>query len=418
MPQQYLSRFGPECAESDAGLTKGGSKNKTKNSNKNSNKNLRKNSNKNTKKGGSLASQEAFGKRYCPINGDLPTQSNTVQKGGAAGYTTNVNDMIAGMPAIDKYSTCCPPNIQGGIVPVEGNCGGSMTGGAKKKKTTSKKIVPKKTNTSSTKKTASKKKKTSTAKKTSVKDSGLVKAVRKSFDDILRMLKTSSKKMKGGAQEGGSLLTKPLQLLGTLLAPLGKERLASMVVLLALNRLMMVGGSSHDEMNYNSHGGFMKTLMVMPKTDLLVLAALLLVDHLVNKKSSQKGGFMTAELSKLLAPLGTTALTSTALVVALNDIFSKSEKSKKMRGGNPMLGELSSALTGINMNMSLVALVLFLLNEMVVTKKSRTTKGGTMQLSSLVTQLQHLLAPYGATSLITTGTLVGVSQLGKKKSKK
>ena len=410
MPQEYLSRFGPECAKSDAGLTKGGSKNKTKNSNKKSNKNV--------KKGGSLASQEAFGKRYCPINGDLPTQSNTVQKGGAAGYTTNVNDMIAGMPAIDKYSTCCPPSVQGGIVPVEGNCGASMTGGAKKKKTTTKKSATKKPKTSSTKKTDPKKKKTSTAKKTTVKDNGLVKAVRKSFDDILKMLKTSSKKKKGGAQEGGSLLTKPLHLLGTLLAPLGKERLASMVVLLALNRLMMVGGGSHDEMNYNSHGGFMKTLMVMPKTDLLVLAALLLVDHLVNKKSAQKGGFMTAELSKLLAPLGTTALTSTALVVALNDLFSKSEKSKKMRGGNPMLGELSTVLTGTNMNMSLVALVLFLLNEMLVTKKSRTTKGGNMQLSSLVTQLQHLLAPYGATSLITTGTLVGVSQLSKKKSKK
>lgn len=404
MPQEYLSRFGPECAKSDAGLTKGGSKNTNKN--------------KNVKKGGSLASQEAFGKRYCPISGDLPTQSNTVQKGGAAGYTTNVNDMIAGMPAINKYSTCCPPNVQGGIVPVQGNCGTSMSGGAKKKKTTTKKTATKKTKTATTKKTAPKKKKTSTAKKTTVKDSGVVKAVRKSFDDILKMLKTSSKKKKGGAQEGGSLLTKPLQLLGTLLAPLGKERLASMVVLLALNRLMMVGGGSHDEMNYNSHGGFMKTLMVMPKTDLLVLAGLLLVDHLVNKKSAQKGGFMTAELSKLLSPLGTTALTSTALVVALNDLFSKSEKSKKMRGGNPMLGELSKVLTGTNMNMSLVALVLFLLNEMLVTKKSRTTKGGTMQLSSLVTQLQHLLAPYGATSLITTGSLVGVSQLGKKKSKK
>ena len=400
MPQEYLSRFGPECVKSDTGLTKGGSKNK--NSNKN----------KNIKKGGSLASQEAFGKRYCPISGNLSTQSNTVQKGGAAGYTTNVNDMIAGMPSINKYSTCCPPNVQGGVVPIEGNCGASMSGGAKKKKTTTKKTATKKKKTSTTKKTAPKKK------KTTVKDNGLVKSVRKSFDDILKMLKTSSKKKKGGSQEGGSILTKPLQLLGTLLAPLGKEKLASMVVLLALNRLMMVGGGSHSEMNYKSHGGFMKTLMVMPKTDLLVLAGLLLVDHLVNKKSAQKGGFMTAELSKLLAPLGTTALTSTALVVALNNLFSKSEKSKKMRGGNPMLGELSTVLTGTTMNMSLVALVLFLLNEMLVTKKSKTTKGGNMQLSSLVTQLQHLLAPYGATSLITTGTLVGVSQLGKKKSKK
>ena len=33
MPQEYLSRFGPECAKSDAGLTKGGSKNTNKNKN-------------------------------------------------------------------------------------------------------------------------------------------------------------------------------------------------------------------------------------------------------------------------------------------------------------------------------------------------------------------------------------------------
>lgn len=88
---------------------------------------------------------------------------------GGSGYSINPENMIGGLPTVDKYDRCCPPAIIGGRL-VQSATGQSLCGsqiGAGKKKSGGKKKSSRKTKRGkkTTKKTARKTKKTKHGKK-------------------------------------------------------------------------------------------------------------------------------------------------------------------------------------------------------------------------------------------------------------
>ena len=141
------------------------------------------------------------------------------------------------------------------------------------------------------------------------------------------------KKIGINTQKGGNIVSSAVSHVAKLLAPVGKQALATVVVLLVLNltainkrkKKKMKGGSLISA----SVKTLAKTLVPMGKEKLLVLASLLLLNYLSqkNKKRIQFGGnVLLVELGNLLAPAGKSMLASTSLLVLISDLFTKKKK--------------------------------------------------------------------------------------------
>ena len=203
--------------------------------------------------------------------------------------------------------------------------------------------------------------------------------------------------------------------LANMITPMGKNSLATLIVLLFLNYLQrkrtisskkQLGGGMHD---------YIKLLLPMSKNNLVVLASLLLLNHFIlNKKSrskKQKGGNMImSEVSKLLAPLGVNSLGASIILVILNRAIRKTKK-KVQKGGN-ILHPLIKLVAPLGINMFTATGILVILKKMFKLKSDRKLKkmkGGNM--SMLMVELKNLLAPLGVNTFLATASLVGLKKL-------
>ncbi len=148
-------------------------------------------------------------------------------------------------------------------------------------------------------------------------------------------------------------------------------------------------------------------------------------------KKNQKGGFLEAEglsqfkpiqaISKVLSPLGTTALTATIVLIFLHYYMKKKNKTKKamMMGG--FSSSLESVLAPLGKQNLLVLASILLLHHFAMKKldksktfqfmkKSKKQRGGT----SITPILQNLLAPLGLNALGASVILVAIQQGFKK----
>ncbi len=148
-------------------------------------------------------------------------------------------------------------------------------------------------------------------------------------------------------------------------------------------------------------------------------------------KQNQKGGFLEAEglsqfkpiqaISKVLSPLGTTALTATIVLIFLHYYMKKKNKTKKaiMMGG--FSASLESVLAPLGKQNLLVLASILLLHHFAMKKldksktfqfmkKNKKQRGG----SSITPILQNLLAPLGLNALGASVILVAIQQGFKK----
>ena len=291
-------------------------------------------------------------------------KSKNKQKGGE-GYTVNPGQVIVpGVAGVDPYQVSCPPIFNG-----------NLTGGAK----------------------------------------GMV-------TQLSVMSKDEYQKIGINTQKGGDVISSSVSHLATLLAPVGKEALATVIVLLVLNltsmkekkKRKMKGGSLIN----SSIKVLAKTLFPMGKEQLLVLASLLLLNYLSqnNKKRVQYGGNMLlVEIGNLLAPAGKSMLASTALLVLLSDMLNKKKK-RVHKGGNPFLAELSALIAPLGKVSLEVTAILVILQEIFNKKKKRKSKkgqsGGGLPFTVLFSELGKLLAPMGLEAFVATA---GLGLLAKRK---
>ena len=157
-------------------------------------------------------------------------------------------------------------------------------------------------------------------------------------------------------QTGGTL--KAVQTLANMISPLGINELASLVVLLFVNHYTNKSKSSKKQKggNFNQYVGMLTPL---GKDNLAVLASLLLLNYFSAKRASkgtktQKGGAdVLSFIDELLAPLGVNTFGSAWLLVILNEIFTSY---KKQKGGSQKTFQSNNKLhKGGNELMKLIA---------------------------------------------------------------
>ena len=188
-------------------------------------------------------------------------------------------------------------------------------------------------------------------------------------------------------KQNGGMMVDAVNSLGKLIAPLGVNELATLVVLLFLNDYM-------HKKDKKQKGGMMNTyvdmLVPMGKNNLVVLASLLLLNHFAhkNRKTSKKqsgGADILSFLDELLAPLGVNAFGTAWLLVILNEAFAaRKNKSKKQKGGVsevPLKGgqALMELIAPMGVNAFLSTSLLVLLNDYFATsttKSKKSQKGG------------------------------------------
>ena len=234
-------------------------------------------------------------------------------------------------------------------------------------------------------------------------------------------------------QTGGDILSPIISTLSNLLAPMGVESLATVAVLLALNEIgkpskkkKMTGGELA-----TMTSTLAQTLIPMGQNQLLTLVSLLILNyfaHIYYKKPRAQRGGSLEHLATLLAPMGTNALTSTAILLFLSQVFNqkrrvmkgKSLKRKSMKGGNPVLVQLESLLAPMGIEAFSVAALLLVLNKLFVSSlrnKKSSQKGGSV-IASMLNELSVLLAPQGLNAFLTTAAVLAISQVREKNLKK
>lgn len=195
------------------------------------------------------------------------------------------------------------------------------------------------------------------------------------------------------------------------LAPLTKSKLASVILLFILNKYMTGG--------YKKQSGgmdmskFLPPLTQLNKTNLIVIASLLMLNHLLKKNNkTKKGGepLMTS-LSDILMPLGKSKFTSTAILAGLNSLKSK----KTQKGGMPIFNQLVDITKTLTSKEFLVPGLLVYLNKLMSEdvksskSKSKTKKGGNV-ISNLLQTIVSLVMPFGGINqAVATGSLIAVS---------
>jgi hypothetical protein len=196
------------------------------------------------------------------------------------------------------------------------------------------------------------------------------------------------------SQNGGSMQI--VSTLGNMLAPLGTNELASVIVLLFLNHYSKEKVFSMKKQKGGNFNSYVQMLTPLGKENLVVLASLLLLNYFAQKKKTktskkQKGGSdVLTFLDQLLAPLGVNAFGTAWLLIILNEISNK-KKSKKQSGG--------SDIHSTNQT--------FKINE------TKLQKGGNT--------LMKLVTPNGLNSFASLVVLVALNQYlhkNKKKSQK
>jgi len=237
-------------------------------------------------------------------------------------------------------------------------------------------------------------------------------------------------------QNGGS--TQIVNTLGKMLAPLGINELATIIVLLFLNHYSKEKTFLMKKQKGGNFNNYIGMLTPLGKDNLVVLASLLLLNYFAhkNKKTSKKqkggGGDVLTFLDELLAPLGVNAFGTAWLLIILNEMFNKKD-SKKQKGGsniedsNTFTISSSSTLqnggnslmklaspTGLNSFASLV--VLIALNQYLHKdkKSKKSQKGG--ELNNLI----NLINSYKKSNLnnIKMSPLESLTGGAKKKTMK
>jgi len=246
--------------------------------------------------------------------------------------------------------------------------------------------------------------------------------------------KIDEKKMKILAKklhQGGNMISMTIMELSNIIAPLGKNALISLIVLLGLGEM---GKYSH--VKKSQRGGSImatlgSTLAPMGLNELLAIASLLILQHFVKKntkhsdKSGKKGGAFLMELNTILAPLGVNVFGASLLLVFLNGFFQSyfekkhHKKNDEMKGGfmNPMFSALSSTLVPLGWESFSAVVVLLLLNHLFRRsqkheekhKSSHSQKGGEMAM--IISYIYQVLMPLGVNVFTTTTALTIASRM-------
>jgi len=202
-----------------------------------------------------------------------------------------------------------------------------------------------------------------------------------------------TKNMKGGMALRGAVTT-----LGNLIAPMGKNSLISLVVILFINHLVSAKKVTKKQMG-GSLGEYLKIFVPMGKNDLVSLASILLIHYFVKnkKKRIQKGGALLTDVSKLLAPLGVDQFGTAIVLLILNEaVKHKSKNTKKKQKGGDIVHPLVNLVAPLGVNAFVTTGVLVALDRIFRLKRDRLAgkakKGGSM--ASLVKELSAKLSKF------------------------
>lgn len=178
-------------------------------------------------------------------------------------------------------------------------------------------------------------------------------------------------------QGGGNILGYTFNYFVSLLAPLGKDRLMAVIVLLVMNHFKKFNKQSGGSLNYLAMAE--KTLAPLSNNLLIVIGSLLLLDYTIKNKrliggssdkcgfskklvqllkskykTSQSGGNLLIELGKIVMPLGINHFKATTLLIMLDRLFKR--HSSKLYGGTQLLTVLKETVSPLNMDKFLTTL--------------------------------------------------------------
>lgn len=246
-----------------------------------------------------------------------------VQSGGD-GYSLMPGRPVGGQPGFMRYSDTCRPVFPGEILP-------KKVGGGKRL--------------------------------------GLISRMVGGMDECNNQCKIKIPMNGGSVSIMGSAVTT----LGDLLAPMGKNSLIALIILLFGKYLV-----SRRKMTKGQMGGNMmeytKIFLPMSKNNLLALASLLLIHYFVKNKRSklQRGGSMMKEMGNLLAPLGVNALGASVILLLLRVAVNKGRKKKeKQRGGMDLVHPLIDLVAPLGISAFTATGILVLLEKMFKLKMNK-----------------------------------------------
>lgn len=246
-----------------------------------------------------------------------------VQSGGD-GYSLMPGRPVGGQPGFMRYSDTCRPVFPGEILP-------KKVGGGKRL--------------------------------------GLISRMVGGMDECNNQCKIKIPMNGGNVSIIGSAVTT----LGDLLAPMGKNSLIALIILLFGKYLV-----SRRKMTKGQMGGNMmeytKIFLPMSKNNLLALASLLLIHYFVKNKRSklQRGGSMMKEMGNLLAPLGVNALGASVILLLLRVAVHKGRKKKeKQRGGMDLVHPLIDLVAPLGISAFTATGILVLLEKMFKLKMNK-----------------------------------------------
>lgn len=320
--------------------------------------------------------------RACAPN-DTPTKSelawdsrHKVMKGGD-GYSLLPGKSIGGMPGILRYTNTCRPYF-----PPDKN----IIGGSKQKKMGLIEYLS-----------------TNSNKNKNLKNENI--------RNILEKINSSSQK--GGNMMQG--LKDSIVTLGNQLTPLGRNSLASLIVILFLNYLHKNKKISGKKKLGGGIKDYISMLIPMGKSNLIVLASLLLLNNFAcHKKGSKQvgGNLIMSEITKILAPLGLNSAGASIILVALSKLYTKKQK------GGAITQNLLKTLMPMGKDVFVSTGILLLLQKMFECKSKKKSskkkqKGGNLTL--MMSQLKELLAPLGVNVFLATSGLVGLKYMKNRK---
>ena len=283
-----------------------------------------------------------------------------VQVGGD-GYSILPGRPVGGQPGFMRYSDTCRPVFPGEILP-------RKVGGSRKRKKRSGIIT------------------------------NLFEGKKFKIRNIREMMGECSDCKVKIPMSGGALLGEAVTTLSGMLAPMGKNALVSLVVLLFSRHLISSRKMTKKQMGGNLMD-YTKMLLPMTKNNLLALASILLIHHFVKNKhkKSQRGGTMMTELGKLLAPLGVNELGSSIIILLLSVAVRKGKHKKgKHKGGMDIIHPIVELVAPLGISAFVSTGILIVLERMFKIKRDKMMgklrKGGSI--SSLTKELKEKLRRY------------------------
>lgn len=294
-------------------------------------------------------------------NKNMFEYGDCVQVGGD-GYSILPGRPVGGQPGFMRYSDTCRPVFPGEILP-------RKVGGSRKRK----------------------------------KRSGII----SNLFEGKKFKSRNIRKMMGECNEckvkipmsGGALLGEAVTTLSGMLAPMGKNALVSLVVLLFSRHLISSRKMTKKQMGGNLMD-YTKMLLPMTKNNLLALASILLIHHFVKNKhkKTQRGGTMMTELGRLLAPLGVNELGSSIIILLLSVAVRKGKhkKGSKHKGGMDIIHPIVELVAPLGISAFASTGILVVLERMFKLKRNKIMgklrKGGSI--SSLTKELKEKLRRY------------------------